>query len=332
MIASDAAVSRPRAHPRGSSGVLTGVALCALALLLAACTGGAPGATQTPTADPTKDKLAQVLARGTLVGYAELDYPPQSIRVDGAKRADNTKCLPNQLTAPEVTGFDIETTKLVAKGLGVEACFVSPTFSEVTAGSWGDRLDIAYASGAINAKRMNTLWMTQPYYYVPQRFIVRDDSPAKVLSDLDGKTIGTCTSCTVEAYLQGTLKIPGIDLVQKVKNPKLAGYETEFPGIDALVAGKIDAFLAAEPIGLEVIAEGKPLRLLDEAAFSMYPSGFVDKSSGLSDAAFVKRVNELIAAAHADGTLKAMSLQWFKTDYTTPASQFNLTLLGQEVP
>jgi polar amino acid transport system substrate-binding protein len=303
----------------------------AVAVFIAACGGTAPSPAA-PTADPSTDKLAQILARGTLVGYAELDYPPQSIKVEGAVRADPTKCLANQLTSAEVTGFDIETTKLVAKALGVEACFVSPTFSEVTAGSWGDRLDIAYASGAINAKRMEKLWMTQPYYYVPQRFIVRTDSPAKALSDLDGKTIGTCTSCTVEAYLQGTLRIPGIDLVQKVKNPKLAGYETEFPGIDDLVSGKIDAFLAAEPIGLQSIADGKPLRLLDEPAFSMYPSGFVDKSSGLADKAFVQRVNEIIAAAHADGTLKAMSMQWFKTDYTTPAGQFNLTLLEQEVP
>jgi polar amino acid transport system substrate-binding protein len=294
------------------------------------CSGATPSAAP-PTADPSTDKLAQVLARGTLVGYAELDYPPQSIKVEGATRATATKCLANQLTSPEVTGFDIETTKLVAKALGVEACFVSPTFSEVTAGSWGDRLDIAYASGAINAKRMEKLWMTQPYYYVPQRFIVRTDSPAKTLSDLDGKTIGTCTSCTVEAYLQGTLKIPGVDLVQKVKNPKLAGYETEFPGIEDLVAGKIDAFLAAEPIGLQSIKDGKPLRLLDEPAFSMYPSGFVDKGSGLADAAFVKRVNEIIAAAHADGTLKSMSMQWFKTDYTTPAGAFDVTVLGQDV-
>ena len=211
-------------------------AVAVVAFLVAACSSS-PGAAVTPAAgDPTTDKLAQIQARGTLVGYAELDYPPQSIKVDGATRADPTKCQPNQLTAPEVTGFDIETHKLVASALGVEACFVSPTFSEVTAGNWGDRFDLAYASGAINATRMEHLWMTQPYYYVPQRFIVRTDSPATELSDLDGKTIGTCTSCTVEAYLQGTLKIPGVDLVQKVKDPKLAGYETEFPGIDDLVA------------------------------------------------------------------------------------------------
>jgi ABC-type amino acid transport substrate-binding protein len=84
-------------------------------------------------------------------------------------------------------------------------------------------------------------------------------------------------------------------------------------------------------VALEAIKEGKPLRLLAEGAFSMYPSGFVDKSSGLSAKAFVVRVNEIIRAAHADGTLKAMSQEWFGTDYTTQAGKFDLSLLGQEV-
>ncbi len=304
-------------------------AIVGLVSLLAACSS--TGSVASPTADPTKDKLAQILVRGTLVGYAELDYPPQSIKVEGGVRATPTKCLPNQITASEVTGFDVETTKLVAKALGVEACFVQPTWTEVTSGNWSDRFDIVYGSGAINGTRMKVLYMTQPYYFVPQRFIVQVDSSYQKLSDLDGKTIGTCTSCTVESYLKGTLQIPGIDLVQKVKDPKLAGFETEGPGLDALAAGTVDAFLTAEPVGLQAIKDGKAFRLLDEPAFSMYPSGFVDKSSGLDEKAFVARVDEIIQKAHADGTLKAMSMQWFGTDYTTPAGAFDLAKLGQDV-
>jgi polar amino acid transport system substrate-binding protein len=306
--------------------------LVVLAASVAACSDvGLKPAPASPSADPASDKLAQVLARGTLVGYAELDYPPQSIRVEGAARATDTKCAPNQITAPEVTGFDVETTKLVAKQLGVEACFVQPTWTEVTSGGWNDRLDIAYGSGAINATRMEHLWMTQPYYFIPQRFLVGADSSYQAPADLDGKKIGTCTSCTVESYLKGTLVIPGVDIVQKVKDPVLAGYETEEPGIDALAAGDIDAFLTAEPVALEAVKEGKALRLLDEPAFSMYPTGFVDKSSGLDVGPFVARVDEIIAAAHADGTLRAMSQQWFEADYTTPAGTFDLTKLDQDV-
>jgi polar amino acid transport system substrate-binding protein len=318
-------VPRPSRHAG-----LTAVLAAMFVVVLAGC-GGAAAAPGSPSADPATDKLAQVLARGTLVGYAELDYPPQSIKVDGATRATTTKCLPNQITAQEVTGFDVETTKLVAKVLGVEACFVQPTWTEVTSGTWNDRFDIVYGSGAINATRMQHLYMTQPYYYVPQRFIVRADSAYKAPADLAGKTIGTCTSCTVESYLKGTLVIPGVDLVQKVPNPKLAGFETEAPGLEALAAGKIDAFLTSEAVGLEAVKEGKPLRLLDEPAFSMYPTGFVDKSSGLSVASFVARVDQIIAAAHADGTLKAMSMEWFGKDYTTPAGVFDMSKVVQEV-
>jgi ABC-type amino acid transport substrate-binding protein len=303
------------------------LALVAVMAAVAACSSSGSA----PSADPTKDKLAQIQARGTLVGYAELDYPPQSLRNEGVARAPSTKCLPNQITAQEITGFDVETTKLVAEKLGVEACFVQPTFTEVTAGGWTDRLDVAYASGAINASRMKNLWMTQPYYYIPQVFVVLDDSPYQAPSDLDGRTIGTCTSCTVESYLQGTLEIPGVELVQKVKDPELAGFETEGPGIDALANGELDAFLTSEPVALQAIADGKPLRVLDEQAFSMYPSGFVDKSSGLAVKGFVDKVNEIVGAAHADGTLKAMSMKWFEKDYTTQAGAFDVGVLGQDV-
>jgi polar amino acid transport system substrate-binding protein len=282
--------------------------------------------------DPSKDKLASILARGTLVEYFEDDYAPQSMSVKGATRAAGTKCATNQLTAPEVSGFDNEITKLIATQLGVEACFISPTWTEVTAGNWSDRMDIAYGSGAINATRMEHLWMTQPYYYIPQRFVVRADSPYQQAADLDGKTIGTCTSCTVESYLQGTLDIPGVKLVQKVKDPKLAGFETEAPGIDALVAGNLDAFLTAEPVAAAAIADGKPLRMLDEPAFSMYPSGFIDKGSALHEKAFFDRVNTIVAGLHASGELKRLSDTFFGKDYTTEAGKFDLSQLHQEVP
>ena len=44
--------------------------------------------------------------------------------VKGATRPAGTKCAANQLTAPEVTGYDNEVPKLIAKKLGVEPCFV----------------------------------------------------------------------------------------------------------------------------------------------------------------------------------------------------------------
>ena len=315
-----------RRYARGRGGGL----LALLGVMVMACGNPAPSAE--PSADPAADKLAAVLARGTLVEYFEPDYAPQSYAIDGQSRLAGTKCAPNQLTAAEVTGFDNEITKLVATRLGVEACFFAPAWTEVTAGNWGDRWDVAWGSGAINADRMTRLWMTQPYYYIPQRFIVRTDSTYREPGDLDGRTIGTCTSCTVESYLKGALEIPGVDLVQKVADPVLAGFETEGPGIDALVAGEIDAFLAAEPVGAQAIDDGKPVRLLDEPAFSMYPSGFLDRGSSLAQGPFFDRINEIVRALHADDKLKELSMQFFGTDYTAAAAAFDLASLEQVVP
>ena len=180
-----------------------------------------------------------------------------------------------------MSGYDIETSKLVAADLGVEPCFARPTWAEVTGGNWGDRWDIAYGSGSINADRMTRLWMTQPYYATPNRFFVKADSPIQAAAELSGKKVGSCASCTHEAYLKRELVIPGVELTFAVDDPEIVVFETERPGLQAVADGEIDAFLCAEPVGEAMIEEGVPLRALDPPAFTFFPSGFVDKSSGV---------------------------------------------------
>ena len=100
------------------------------------------GAGRTHSARST-DKLAQILARGTLILSTDPGYPPQSYAIKGAKRLAKTKCAPNQMTANQMGGYDADTGKVVAQRLGVEACFVAPTWSEIISGHWNGRWDIA---------------------------------------------------------------------------------------------------------------------------------------------------------------------------------------------
>ena len=314
-----------------------------LSVVIAACSGGvmpagsvsagdSAGSAVPSRGDPTTDKLAQILDRGTLVLSTDIAYPPQSMSVDGATRVADTKCAANQLTGTEVTGYDVDTGKAVAAALGVEPCFVTPSWTEVTGGNWGDRWDVAWGSGAINADRMTRLYMTQPYYSTQQRFFVRSDSTYQTPSDLDGKVIGACASCTHEYYLKGELQIPGVDVTLKVVGPKVVTYQAEPPGLEEVANGKIDAFLCAEPVGQQAIDDGLALRALDEAAFPIFSSGFVDRTSGLDATAFLGRVNEIIRGLIADGTLKAKSIEYFGVDYATAAAGFDLDSIGQVVP
>jgi polar amino acid transport system substrate-binding protein len=282
--------------------------------------------------DPSTDKLAQILARGTLILSTDPAYPPQSSLVKSAKRLANTKCAANQMTANQMAGYDADTGKLVAQRLGVEPCFVTPTWSEIISGHWNDRWDIAYGSGAINSDRASRLYFTQPYYAAPQLFFVAKGSKFQKPADLNGKNIGVCAGCTHELYLKRTLTIPGVKVVFKVKNMKISIFDVENPGLRAVSRGRIDAFLCAAPEGYGAIANGLKLRALKDPGFFMYPTGFVDRFSALDVKPFVTRVDQVVAGLHADGSLRKLSIKdFFGVDYATKAGQFDMKTIGQVV-
>jgi polar amino acid transport system substrate-binding protein len=308
------------------------VTLVLISGVLLAAWGGATAPTAAPTADPTTDKLANVQARGTLLLSTDPEYAPQSMKVEGAARAPGTRCAPNQLTGPEMTGYDAETGKLVAAALGVEPCFVTPPWSDVIGGNWSDRWDVAWGSGALSTERMERLWVTQPYYSTPHAFFVRADSPYERPSDLDGKQIGACSGCTHELYLRRTLDLPGAKLEFVVDDPKIVTFEAEPPGLAALAAGKLDAFLCGEPVGDAEIANGVALRKLAPPAYTTEKTGYVDKGSSLKERAFVDAVDTAIAKLHAAGKLKALSQQFFGVDFATAAGAVDLASIHQTVP
>jgi polar amino acid transport system substrate-binding protein len=319
---------------RRALGCLGAAAAAALVLAAPGCGGDAPQdepAAAAQAADPTTDKLAQIHARGTLILFTDPAYPPQSFEVKGAKRQATTKCAANQLTAAEVAGYDADTGKLVANALGVEPCFVTPSWTEVTAGNWGDRWDLAYGSGAIEFSRMESLYMTQPYYSTPANFFVPASSKAGAPSDLSGKRVGACAGCTMEKYLRGTLELPGPKLEQLVEDPRIVTFDTEPPGLAATAKGKLAGFLCSEPVGAEAIAKGAALRMLRRPAYYSNKTGYVDKKSGLDVGPFVRRVNEIVAGLHADGTLSRLSTKYFGKDYATTAAEFDLSTIEQTV-
>jgi polar amino acid transport system substrate-binding protein len=301
-----------------------------VAMALAACAGAAAPSAD-PAADPTRDKLAQVLDRGTLVLWTDLEYPPQSFAVEGASRKADTKCAPNEKTGPEVSGYDAETGKAVAATLGVEPCFVATPFDSMIAGAWGDRFDVAWASGAITTERLKSLYATQPYYSTPATFFVPEDSTIADPRDLSGKTIGVCSGCTHERYLTRKLELPGESIEWLVDDPKIETYSTEPPGLQDLADHKLEAFLCSEPVGLGAIADGLPVRPLEEDAYFTQKTGYVDRDLTLAAEPFVDAINDAVAELHASGKLAELSNQFFKQDYTEPAAAFDMAALHQTV-
>ena len=135
-----------------------------------------------------------------------------------------------------------------------------------------------------------------------------------------------------EQYLRGTLTLPGETLTYPVKDPKIVTFASEVPGLQALQDGKIDAFLCSQPVGAAAIADGAPLRMLKEPAFTTEKVGYADRGSTLAPGPFLDRIDAAVAALHQSGKLAAMSKQWFGVDFATAAGTFDLGSVGQQVP
>src|SRR5215207_4933850 len=145
-----------------------------------------------PTTLPA-DKLAEIQARGTLIIATDADYMPQSRLSPRLLPNPGTKCEPSQYTASQFTGFDVKVAVEIARRLGVEPCFVTPPWSQLVAGNWGDNWDIHVGSVAITYERMEFLYFSQPYYATPTVILLhQQNSVFKSPEDLSGKRIGVC--------------------------------------------------------------------------------------------------------------------------------------------
>jgi polar amino acid transport system substrate-binding protein len=316
--------------------------LAAFSLLLTACsptaapaptqappTQAPPAATVPPPAPTTApDYLAEIMKRGTLIISTDPAYPPQSELVENATRPAGTKCAADQHTANEFKGFDIDTAVEIAKRLGVEACFVTPDWTLIVAGSWSDRWDISVGSMTITPERMKALYFTQPYYTTPAAIFVNTDNKTYTKpEDLSGKKVGACSGCTYESYLDGTLVIPGEKIDFLIKNPQFKGYDTDTSALQDLALGdgvRLDAVLTAEPTGQTFIKNSKSIKELGGPIFFEYLAAAIDKKHSKDPISFVKKVSEVIQQMHSDGTLLKLSQQYYQTDLTTAAAKFDI--------
>jgi polar amino acid transport system substrate-binding protein len=314
-----------------ASGLL--IALVSAAFVAMPVTGIAstPSGAKSGAGDPATDKLAQILARGTLILSTDPAYPPQSYLVKSAKHLTHTKCAANQMTANQMAGYDADTGKLVAQGIGVEACFVTPTWSEQISGHWNDRWDLAIASIGVTRERMTRLYYTQPYSAEAERFFIRKSSKVKTAQQLSGKRLGGCGGCFAQNYIERNLALPGQKVRFLVDHATFVGYDVERNGLADVARGKLDAFLCGVAVGGKAIAEGLPLKAVGGDQYVAYLSGAVDRFSGLKVAPFVARVNAIVSRLHEQGKLRRLSLKYFDTDFATRASHFDISRLGQKI-
>jgi len=303
-------------------GRLSLVLLAVAAIAVGACTssgGGssAPEASEPPASEPAASEapasaapaseapaspipgglLDKVLQAGKITMSTDPQYPPQS-----------------ELTAEgNYEGFDIDVGTEIAKRLGVEIGFETPSWDVITAGSWGGRWDFSVGSMTITTPRQEVLDFSDPYYYTPAQMAVRADSGITTLDGLAGKVICVGAATTYLDWLNGSLDF-GTESPQTTppEGATATTLDTDRLCAEAWKAGRtdFDGWLSSSTTVQDAIDDGLPVVAVGDPVYSEPLAVAFDKS-GPDASDMVTRVNEILAEMREDGTLKAMSEKWF---------------------
>ncbi|MER9567493.1 transporter substrate-binding domain-containing protein, partial [Mesorhizobium sp. M0571] len=215
----------------------------------------------------------------------------------------------------QLDGFDIDVVKSVAKSLGVEANFVTPSWDVIAAGKWQGRWDM-------------TTWMTPtkaraekfdfPAIYIENSVVgvVHKDSKITKLSELEGKVVGVAAGDSAEQYVNHKLAADwiGAEPIEYQFTPgQVKTYATSKIAFDDLRLGdgvRLDGALSDDSGVEDAISAGYPLKAIG-VAFSTPAS--------LAVAPGDKEFNDKIAAAiqsmKDDGSLSKLSIKWFGVDH-----------------
>jgi len=289
--------------------VVVSVMACA-ALVLAACGGG--GA-------PAGDLLSAVKDRGYILVSTDPNYMPQSGLNTGGTRPADSKCPSDALTVAEMQGFDVEVAAEVGKRLGVETCFATPDWDLVTAGNWANKWDMSVGSMTIKPPRPDVLHFTTPYYAPTAVFGALSEGPIASVEDLANQTVCVATATTYLDWLNGALDLNPADIyVQPPEGIQYLELPTDQECPQALIAGRTEfvAFVTSVTVVDANIAAGQPIKQVGEAVFQEKNAIAFDKASTLDPTSLVSAVDTIVKEMHADGTLSALSIEWFGSDLT----------------
>ena len=282
-----------------------------LALVAAACGQDEPADTgsggESPAGQETVcasadtdagDLLAQICSNEEIRVSTDPAYPPQS-----ELNADTG----------EYEGFDIDVAQEIADRLGVSIGWETPDWEVLTAGGWNDRWDMSVGSMTPTNERQEVLDFTEPYAYVPAVVVVPEDSSASdPATDVDGKKIGFCSSCTYEFFVNKTLNISGFEFDFVIDDAQGTGYDTDTTALQDLALGRLDAVMTSEPTAQAFIDSGKPVKIIGDPLFGEPLAVAFDKSSELDDASLLAAVDQIVKDMHEDGTLTELSKKWYE--------------------
>ncbi|XKH02316.1 amino acid ABC transporter substrate-binding protein [Marinobacter nauticus] len=207
----------------------------------------------------------------------------------------------------QLKGFDVDMMKAIGEEMGREIQFETANFSGLFGMLESGRIDTVANQITITEERKKAYIFSEPYVYDGAQVVTQQaNTEIQGVEDLKGKTVAVNLGSNFEQLLR---ELPYADEIN------IKTYESNLERDTAL--GRVDAFVMDRVSASQIIKE-KPLPLkLAGSPFSQitnaYPFRDTEAGRALRD-----EVNQALANLRDDGTLAAISEQWFGTDITRP--------------
>ena len=308
---------------RGRRGVAAIAAAAALSVSLAACTSTstqAPSAAPSvvPTATPTTKAAATCtnatasfaptanLAQGIVAPGSFMDKIRARGHLVAGVSADTLLFGYRNPFSGQLEGFDIDMVRAVAKEIFGDANKVSfkvLTYAQRIPALNSGAVDIVADVMTINCERWTEIDFTSEYFHAGQKVLVRTDSKARGINDLNGKKMCAANGSTNLDNLKNYPKVIAVpvDDISDCMVLFQQGSVDSVTGDDTVLAG----FLVQDPYAKVVGPE------------------FTDEPYGLGIAKphpeFVEYVNAILARMRTDGTWAQMYRTWLHPTGGVPA-------------
>ena len=201
-----------------------------------------------------------------------------------------------------LTGFDVEVGRLIARELGVEAQFVESSWDSLFAAMDAGRVDIVINEVEANEERAEKYDFSQPYTYVHGALMVREDEESVTgFADLEGKRAAqNLTSSWGELAESYGAQLVGVDSMDQ--------------SIQLLESGRADVTLNSETAFGDYLKKHPDAPVKIAARSETTTSSVIPVRKGST--ALLEAIDEALNALRDSGELSALSQRYFGMDVT----------------
>ncbi len=276
-------------------------------------------------------KLSTLLATAVVALSAVLGGAAQAKEWKKVVIATEGAYPPYNLTQAngKLAGFEIDLAANICPRVHLECTFIATDWNGVIPGLLAGKYDAIMDGMSITPKRLKVIAFSTPYTQSPSTFAVMKKGPLANMPDT-GKRVSLDNPAQMDAAIKALTPVlkgrtVGVqvstiqaDLLNKyfkdIMTIRTYG-KTEEHDLD-LYAGRVDLVMASSTYF--VASLNTPQGKQAEESGPLFVGGLLGQGAGVglrkTDPELKALFDKGLAEAKADGTLKKLSLKWFKTD------------------